>query len=173
MRSYQFYGIFARNAKRIYEIVPESSQNFCCNCQGHTSVNLPHQSAKWRCDVNTHRFFMSALLTLLSKPFKCFTRLLNILQARQQFLNSIHVSRPVKCQMMTTNIQGNQVPTIWQKTRKKFENLPTKTSDKQSMNSQTLVGYLMKFARRRYQNIWTCTAVSCSLFPGFWQMISL
>jgi hypothetical protein len=35
-RSYQFYGIFARNAKSIYEVVSESSQTFSCNC--HVTV---------------------------------------------------------------------------------------------------------------------------------------
>jgi hypothetical protein len=33
-----------------------------------------------------------------------------ILEARQQFLNGIHVSRLVECQMKMMNIQGYQAP---------------------------------------------------------------
>jgi hypothetical protein len=55
---------------------------------------------------------------------KCFARLLeNILYARQRFLNSIHVSRPVKCHLKVTNIQGDQAPAKQQKMLKKIQEL--------------------------------------------------
>jgi hypothetical protein len=43
----------------------------------------------------------------------------NILQAEQRFLNSIHVSRLVECQLKMTNVQGNQAPAKRQKVLKK------------------------------------------------------
>jgi hypothetical protein len=46
----------------------------------------------------------------------------NILQARQLFLNGIHVSRLVECQVTMTNVQGDQAPAKQQKMLKKFEN---------------------------------------------------
>jgi hypothetical protein len=56
---------------------------------------------------------------------------------RQQFLNGIHVSRPAKCQLKMTNVQGDQAPAKRQKMLNKFENSSMKTVAEQSMNSQT------------------------------------
>jgi hypothetical protein len=63
-------------------------------------------------------------------------------------LNGIHVSRPVKCQLKMTNVQGNQAPAKQQKMLRKCENSITKTIAEQSMSSQTLLGSVMEFARR-------------------------
>jgi hypothetical protein len=47
----------------------------------------------------------------------------NILEAGQQFLNGIHISRPEECQLKMTNIQGDQAPAKWQKMLKTYENI--------------------------------------------------
>jgi hypothetical protein len=72
----------------------------------------------------------------------------NILYARQLFLNGIHVSRPVDCQLKMMNLQGDQAPAKRQKMLKKFENSSTKVVAKQSMSLQTPLGSVMEFARR-------------------------
>jgi hypothetical protein len=46
------------------------------------------------------------------------------------------------------NVQGNQALAKRQKMLKKFENSSMKTTAKQSMNSHTLLGSVMEFARR-------------------------
>jgi hypothetical protein len=80
---------------------------------------------------------------------KYFVSLLeNILSGRQWFLNGIHVSRPVKCQLKMTNVQGEDTTIKRQKILKKFENSFTKAITAQSMSSQTLLGSVMEFARR-------------------------
>jgi hypothetical protein len=80
---------------------------------------------------------------------KCFVRFLaNILQGRNQFLNGIHTSRPVECQLKMTNVQGDQAPAKWQKMLKIFENSFMKTVAEQSMSSQTPLRSVMEFARR-------------------------
>jgi hypothetical protein len=85
----------------------------------------------------------------LSKPLKCFVRLLeNILKAGQRFLNDIHVSIPVEYQLKMTNFQGDKAPAKRQKMLKKFENSSTKTVPEQSMSSQTPIGRVMEFSRR-------------------------
>jgi hypothetical protein len=66
----------------------------------------------------------------------------NILKARQQYLNGIHVSRLVECQLKMTNVQDDQAPAKRQKILKKFENSSTKTVAKQSMRSQTPLGWI-------------------------------
>jgi hypothetical protein len=63
-------------------------------------------------------------------------------------LNGIHVSRPVECQLKMTNVHGDQAPAKRLKMLKKFENSSTKTITEQSMTSQTLLGSVMKFAKR-------------------------
>jgi hypothetical protein len=68
--------------------------------------------------------------------------------AGQRFLNGIHVSRPVECQLKMTNVQGDQAPAKRQKVLKKFKNSSMKTISKQSMSSQTLLGSIMELARR-------------------------
>jgi hypothetical protein len=56
------------------------------------------------------------LVDPLPKPLKCIERLLeNIRQAGQRFLNAIHISRPVKCQLKMTNVQGDKAPAKRQK----------------------------------------------------------
>jgi hypothetical protein len=37
-------------------------------------------------------------------------KLLANIQAGQQFLNGIHISRPVECQLKIINVLGNQAP---------------------------------------------------------------
>jgi hypothetical protein len=76
----------------------------CCNCLGErrwegkprSHFHKPIASACHvtpRCEHTLH--------------LKCFVRLLvNILQARQRFLNGIHVSRPAECQLKTTKRSG-------------------------------------------------------------------
>jgi hypothetical protein len=49
--------------------------------------------------------------------------------------NGIHISRPVKCQLKMTNIQGDQAPAKRQKMLKIFENSSTKTVAEQTMGS--------------------------------------
>jgi hypothetical protein len=46
----------------------------------------------------------------------------NILYTGQRFLNGIHVSRPVECQLKMMNVQGDQAPAERQKMLKEFEN---------------------------------------------------
>jgi hypothetical protein len=72
----------------------------------------------------------------------------NILYAGQRFLNDIHVSREVECQLKVTNVQGNQAPAKRQKMLKKFDNSSTKTVAEQSMSLQTPFRSVMEFARR-------------------------
>jgi hypothetical protein len=67
--------------------------------------------------------------------------------SRTAFLNGIHVSRPVECQLKT-NVQGDQEPGKRQKMLKKYENSSTKTVTEHSMSSQTMLGSVMEFARR-------------------------
>jgi hypothetical protein len=74
--------------------------------------------------------------------------LANILEARQQFFNDIHVSRPAECQSKMTNVQGNQASTKSQKMLKKFEDSSMKTVAEQSMSSQPLLGSVTELARR-------------------------
>jgi hypothetical protein len=62
--------------------------------------------------------------------------------------NGIHVSRLVECQLKMTNIQGDQASAKRQKMLEKFENSSTETVAEQSMSSQTLLGSIMKFAKR-------------------------
>jgi hypothetical protein len=76
----------------------------------------------------------------------------------QRFLNGIHISRPVECQLMM-NVQGNQLPAKQQKMLTKFENSSTKTIAKESMSSQTLLGSVMEFARdlnRKFEHLLHC-----------------
>jgi hypothetical protein len=81
---------------------------------------------------------------------KSTTKTLEILHeafgARQLFLNGIHISIPVKCQLKM-NFQGYQAPAKQQKMLKKFENSSTKTIAEQSMISQTPLGSVLEFAR--------------------------
>jgi hypothetical protein len=67
--------------------------------------------------------------------------------SEQWFLNGIHVSRLVECQLKMTNVQDDQAPAKGQKMLKKFENSSMKTVAEQSMCSQTLLGSVMEFAR--------------------------
>jgi hypothetical protein len=62
--------------------------------------------------------------------------------------NDFHVSRPVKCQLKMTNVQGDQESAKRQKMLKQFENSSTKTVAEQSMDSQTPLESTMEFARR-------------------------
>jgi hypothetical protein len=57
---------------------------------------------------------------------KCFVRLSkdNILQARQRFCNSVHVSRLVECQSKMVNVQGDQEPAKSRKCGRNWRNLP-------------------------------------------------
>jgi hypothetical protein len=59
------------------------------------------------------------------------------------FFNSIHISRPIECQLKTTNVQGDQAPAKRQKMLKKVENSSTKTAAEQSTSSQTPLGSVM------------------------------
>jgi hypothetical protein len=68
--------------------------------------------------------------------------------SRQWFLNGIHISRPVECQLKMMNVQGNQAPAKRQKMLRKFENSSAKTVVEQSMSSQTPLASVMEFARR-------------------------
>jgi hypothetical protein len=61
---------------------------------------------------------------------------------------AVYVSRPVECQLTSTNVQGEQAPAKRQKMLKEFENSSTKTVAEQSMSSQTPLGSVMQFARR-------------------------
>jgi hypothetical protein len=73
--------------------------------------------------------FVWSLVNLLSKPLKCFPRLLeNILYAGQQFWNGLHVSGPVEFQLKMTNIQGDQAPAKWQKMLKNSRTHPQRLS---------------------------------------------
>jgi hypothetical protein len=56
----------------------------------------------------------------------------NILYAGQLFLNGIHVSRLVKCQLKMTNVQGDQAPPKRPKMLKKLENYPRRPSPNKS-----------------------------------------
>jgi hypothetical protein len=47
----------------------------------------------------------------------------NILEAGKRFLNDIHVSRSVECQLKMTNVQGDQGPAKRQKILKKNREL--------------------------------------------------
>jgi hypothetical protein len=73
--------------------------------------------------------------------------LVKVLYAGQRFVNGIHVSKPVECQLKMTKVKGKQAPAKRQKT-KKFENSSTKTITEQSMSSQTPLGSVMEFAGR-------------------------
>jgi hypothetical protein len=85
--------------------------------------------------------FARSSVNPLPKDLQCFVRLLeNILLTGQRFLNGIHVSRPVECQLKMTSIQGDQAPAKRQKMLKKFENSSTKTVAEQSMSLQVDVG---------------------------------
>jgi hypothetical protein len=56
----------------------------------------------------------------LRKPLRCFVRLPeNILQAGQRFLNVIHFSGPVYCQLEMTNVLGDQAAAKRRKIKKK------------------------------------------------------
>jgi hypothetical protein len=74
--------------------------------------------------------------------------LVNTLQAGQRFLNRIHVSRPVECQLKMIKVQGDQAAAKTRKMLKKNENSSTKTAAEQSMSSQTPLGSVMEFATR-------------------------
>jgi hypothetical protein len=50
-------------------------------------------------------------------------------------------------------VQGDQAPAKSQNMLKIFENPSTKTVVEQSMSSQTLLGSIMKVAKRSYQKI--------------------
>jgi hypothetical protein len=55
--------------------------------------------------------FASSSVNLLPKPLKCFVRVLeNVLYAGQRYMNEIHVSRPVKCQLKMANVLGDHAP---------------------------------------------------------------
>jgi hypothetical protein len=54
--------------------------------------------------------------------------------SRISFLNGIHVTRPVECQLKMTNVQGDHASAKQQKMLKKFENSSTKTVAEQSMS---------------------------------------
>jgi hypothetical protein len=62
--------------------------------------------------------------------------------------NGIHVSRPIKCQLKMTDVQGDEVSAKRQKMLKKFENSSTTAIAIQSMSFQTQFGSVMEFARR-------------------------
>jgi hypothetical protein len=47
----------------------------------------------------------------------------NVFKLDSRFLNGIHVSRPVKCQLKMTNVQGDQAPAKLQKILKKIQEL--------------------------------------------------
>jgi hypothetical protein len=83
------------------------------------------------------------------ETFEMFMRLLeNILEGRQQFLNGIHVSRPVVCQLKMTNVQGDQAPAKRQKMLKTFGNTSMKTIAEKFISLQTQLGSVMETARR-------------------------
>jgi hypothetical protein len=46
----------------------------------------------------------------------------------QRFLNGIHISRPVKCQLKMTNVQGDQAPAKQQKMLRNLRTHPQKPS---------------------------------------------
>jgi hypothetical protein len=96
-------GVFcAVRAEMLYELVSESSlivivvtasvKENKTGGQGHTSTSLLHQSATWHHTVNTHCFYMSAFFNFLFRF--AWDGWQN--RAGQQFLNGIHISRPVK-----------------------------------------------------------------------------
>jgi hypothetical protein len=77
----------------------------------------------------------------------------------QWFLNDIHVSRTVECQLKMTNVQGHQAPAKPQEMLTKFENSSRKTVAEQPRRSQIPLGSGIEFARRSWQKIRTCVAL--------------
>jgi hypothetical protein len=63
-------------------------------------------------------------------------------RAVKRFLNGIHVSRPVECQLKMMNVLDDQAPAKRQKMLKKYENSSTKAVAEQSMSSQTPLGWI-------------------------------
>jgi hypothetical protein len=102
-----------------------------------------------------------------TKLLKCFVRLLeNILLAGQLFLNGIHVSRPVECQLKMTNVQDYQAPAKRQKMLKKFENSSTKTIAEQSMSLQTPLGWISYGVCQEILTVKTGTLAQPQLGPS-------
>jgi hypothetical protein len=81
----------------------------------------------------------------------------------QGFLNDIHVSRLVKCQLKMTNAQGDKAPTKRQKMLKKFENSSTKT--KQSMCLQQLWS-LPGDLKRKFKHAPHCSFITTTRPPS-------
>jgi hypothetical protein len=83
-------------------------------------------------------------------------------ESGQRFLNGIHISRLVGCQLKMIDVQGDQESEKRQKMFKKFENSSTKTIAKQSMSSQTPLDQLWSLPadlNREFEHVPYCSFI--------------